>query len=151
MYDSNVMPYPSDDERNSIIDGYGIEADADALGLVLDEAATRNAGEPVFTPPPSDTPAFRRTGITDRQAAGVDPMPTPFRERFPERAGWAECGYVVDDEPQALTPPWANTSEQAYRDAWGVASPHIGEAYDADDYGRPRNGLGTSHDSDAAW
>lgn len=42
--------------RQLAVDGYG-------------RAAMTRAGEPEF----GDTPAWRRTGITDRQAAGIDP------------------------------------------------------------------------------
>lgn len=73
-----------------------------------------------------DTPALRRTGVTDRQAAGVDPVTTPAP--------------VVYDEV-----------EDRYRDNVSRWNSNHADAYDADDYNRPRNGLGTYHETDAAW
>lgn len=122
MYDMNVMPYGADDERNSLID----DIDPDDIQALTDERLASIVGEPaaaliddsgralrfVAVDPSADgstgfyvygeTPALHRTGVSDRQAAGLDP------------------------------------------------SPHT-DAYDADDHNRPRNGLGTYHESDAAW
>lgn len=58
MYDMNVMPYGADDERNTLIDDDG----------VLHSAAADT--HYVF----GDTPAYRRTGITDQQAARWKPV-----------------------------------------------------------------------------
>lgn len=88
MYDMNVMPYPADDERNTLIDDDGVLHSATADTHYVH----------------GDTPAFRRTGVSDRQAAG-----------------WVDMPSVHAD------------------------------AFDADDYNRPVNGLGTYHETDGAW
>lgn len=127
MYDSNVMPYGSGDERNGLIDDDGVlHHSTSDTHTVSDQAAGLAArihavncdehraaemyrqhragivGEPAY----GDTPAVRRTGITDRQAAGWDSAPE--------------------------------------------ASAHS-DAFNGDDANRPTNGLGTYHESDASW
>lgn len=104
MHDMNVMPYGADDERNGLIDdAYEREVEARSADVTAhnlsraeraqDEYRAGIISEPALhdTPilasvsPPlrvdngyftyGDTPALHRThGITDRQAAGWDPM-----------------------------------------------------------------------------
>ena len=119
MYDANVMPYGSDDDRNTLIEEFDpadiVPLDDDRLSAIVgrqngkrsayDERAAAHGRHATIVPGEpkhGQTMAWVRTGITDRQAAGLDP------------------------------------------------SPHS-DAYDADDYNRPRNGLGTYHESDASW
>ena len=74
-YDSNVMPYGAGDERNALIDDDGV-------------LHTSNEDTHYVY---GDTPGYRRTGITDRQAAGADRMPpwanTAAKHRGPDSHG----------------------------------------------------------------
>lgn len=109
--DSNVMPYGSDDERNSLIDDDG----------VMHPPGTFDGDTDFFDH--GDTPAYRRTGITDTIAAGPAWHDNPAR-----RTMHGEHGFIHIDVP----------------------SVHA-DAFDADDANRPVNGLGTYHESDGAW
>lgn len=142
MHDANVLPYGSDAEQpdddmpplvDTTTDPYHVDPDETddevmrAAGYVpLSEHAEKT--EPYYVV--GDTPAFRRTGVTDRQAAGLDPL----ADRFPARDGWAPTGIV---------------NEPGIRIGLDV-SPHS-DGFDADEHNRPRNGLGTYSESDGAW
>lgn len=119
MYDANVMPYPSDDERNALIEDIG--DDGEQVAEMLDPIAYYVHG---------DTPALARTGVTDVDAAALSDAHSGPRGHV---GAWADLGYTSDADAFAADP-----------------SPHIGEAFDADDYARPRNGLGTYFESDAS-
>lgn len=86
MYDMNVMPYPADDERNTLIDDDGV--------LRTATADTHY----VF----GDTPGYRRTGVTDTDAAGPDARIISRRTihgGVPTTAMHGEHGYIHIDAP----------------------------------------------------
>lgn len=172
MHDMNVMPYGSDDERNSLIDDDGVLHSAttdthtviaggrayamtDGDRIAMDARRAAIVGEPAY----GQTEAWVRTGITDRQAAGWDTAPQAMHTAAAvddviiavdaSASGVTGVAYVNKREGMRMA-PLPPTDPHSAVFGWPDPSPHS-DGFDADEYNRPINGLGTYHESDGAW